>query len=341
LLASHVNIGLSPPTAAFLGACLPAILFYLNVWRSVHEPDERGQVGALLVIFGVVIVFWTTLMLSSTALLVWARDNTTREPNALVRRITDPMPEFAENAPPSYFLNAGPEVARPARATFEVVSKERYKELQEQKQLNVKEGETVHVTQEMLDRVESKAGPDTPRLEAGKQLKLVNPELFGSINPAFVVLFTPLVVGLFGLLRARGREPSTPAKIGLGIFLTAGGAVVMLGATLATEDGASKGSPGWLFGTYALFTLGELCLSPMGLSLVNKMSPANIRAFMMGGWFLASSFGNKLSGIFGEAYQKMDHVSFWGLLIGCNALFALGVFALLPWLNRQMVEKKP
>jgi POT family proton-dependent oligopeptide transporter len=338
-LARHVEIGLNAPTAAFIGACLPAILFYLSIWRRVPDPADRGRVGALLVIFGVVIVFWMTMMLSSTALVVWARDNTHREPNTAVRVVTDAMPEFAENAPPSYFTNAGPEVARPARASFEVVSTERYKELREQKKLNVKEGETVYVTQEMLDKVEAKTGPDTPRLPAGKQLKLVNPELFSSINPGYVVLFTPLVVALFHFLRRRGLEPSTSAKIGVGIFLTAGGAVVMLGATLSTADGASKGSPGWLFGTYALFTLGEVCLSPMGLSLVNKMSPANIRAFMMGGWFLATSFGNKLSGIFGEAYQKMNHVHFWAVLIGCNVLFAVVVFALLPWLERQMVER--
>ncbi len=78
----------------------------------------------------------------------------------------------------------------------------------------------------------------------------------------------------------------------------------------------------------------------MGLSLVNKMSPSHIRAFMMGGWFLSTSFGNKLSGIFGEAYTKMNHLTFWTVLIGGNVAFAAIVFVLLPWLNRLMAAKK-
>jgi POT family proton-dependent oligopeptide transporter len=339
-LAEYYPIGLKPPTAAFLGACLPAIAFYLNIWRKVPDPADRGRVGALLIIFGVVIVFWMTFSLGSTALVPWTRDNTRREPNAAVRVVTDLMPEFAENAPPDYFNNAGPGVPRPARGTFEVISKERYKELQQKQELNVKEGEKVYVTDEMLKRIYTGAGPQTPELPEGKHLKVVNPELFNSINAGYVVLFTPLIVAFWAFLRHRGREPSTAAKIGLGLLLTAGFPAVMLGATLSTGDGAVKGSPGWLFGTYAVVTLGELCLSPMGLSLVNKMAPVDLRAFMMGGWFLANSFGNKLSGIFGEAYQKMDHIVFWSVLIACNVVCAGFVFALLPWLNRQMVERK-
>ena len=78
-------------------------------------------------------------------------------------------------------------------------------------------------------------------------------------------------------------------------------------------------------------------------SLVNKMAPANLRAFMMGGWFLATSFGNKISGIFGEVYENgklfgvyIDHKNFWIVLIIANLAGGLLIFALLPWLNRQM-----
>jgi POT family proton-dependent oligopeptide transporter len=339
-LALYFPIGLNAPTAAFVGACLPAIAFYLRIWRSLPDPFERGRVAALLVIYAVSIVFWMTFQLSATALTVWTRDDTTREPNAVVRLITDPLEEFAENAPPSYFFNAGPETARPVRDTFEVVSDKKYKELQEQKKVNVKKGEKVYVTQETFDKVYKGATSQTPTLPAGEQLKLVNPELFNSINGGFVILFTPLVVAVFHWLRNLGHEPGTPAKIGLGVLFMGAGTAVMLGATLATHDGASKGSSWWLVGTYAVMTVGELCLSPMGLSLANRMSPPSIRAFMMGGWFLATAFGNKLSGVFGEAYQKMDHVTFWIVLIACNFVIGGFVFALLPWLNRQMDEKR-
>ncbi|MBY0521748.1 MAG: peptide MFS transporter [Gemmataceae bacterium] len=329
-----------PPTAAFLGACIPVIIFYLNIWRKVPDAGDRGRVAALLVIFAVVIVFWMTFHLNSTALNVWTRDDTNRETNAAVRVITEHFDEFAENAPPDYFKNAGPDVARPDRNTFEVVSPERYKELEKAHELRVADGQKVYVTQKMFDAIYANATPATPILEPGKHLKLVNTELFQSINAAYVILFTPLVVGFWHFLRGRGMEPSTPAKLGLGLLLTGGGPLFMLGATIVSNDGSVKAGASWLFATYAMVTFGELCLSPMGLSLVNKMAPAHIRAFMMGGWFLSTSFGNKLSGIFGEVYTKWNHVTFWIVLIACEVLFAGIIFALLPWLNRQMATKK-
>ena len=105
-------------------------------------------------------------------------------------------------------------------------------------------------------------------------------------------------------------------------------------------DGAVKASSAWLFGTYAMATLGELCLSPMGLSLVNKTSPANLRAFLMGGWFLSTSIGGGLSGFFGQLYPTADHYVFWPVLAGLLAFFACLIFLILPWLNRHMTEQQ-
>jgi POT family proton-dependent oligopeptide transporter len=333
-----IDIGLNPPTAAFIGACIPVIIFYLNIMRKIGDPHDRGRVAALLVIFGVVIVFWMTFMLSSTALTAWIRDDTDRVPSAAVRFIEDRLPDVSENAPASYYFNADPEVPRPSRDTFEVVSKEEYNKLKDAKKLGVKEGEKIYVTQDIMDKVYANTTSATPLLEPGKHLKLVNPELFLSINGGYIIILTPLVVAFWHWLRLRGKEPSTSAKIGWGLILTAGSALIMLLATLACHDGETKASAWWMFGTYLVITLGELCLSPMGLSLVNKMAPANIRAFMMGGWFLATSLGNKLSGIFGEIYFKMDHRLFWIVLIGCNLAFGAIIFTLLPWLNRQMAS---
>jgi POT family proton-dependent oligopeptide transporter len=285
---NDLGIKISQTNAAFLGACLPVIVFYILIWRGVPDREDRGRVGALLTIFGVVIVFWTVFGLNTTALTEWTRDNTDRVPGPLVASVTDHLEGFAEDASPAYFKNASHE---------------------------------------------------TPMPEPGKPLKLINPEVYQSINAAYVVLFTPLVVGFWHFLRLRGWEPSTAGKIGVGLLLTAGGPLIMWWATAATHDGAVKGSSAWLFGTYAMVTLGELCLSPMGLSLVNKTSPANLRAFMMGGWFLSTSIGNKLSGFFGELYQTTDHYIFWPALAGAAAFFALVIFLLLPWLNRQMTER--
>jgi POT family proton-dependent oligopeptide transporter len=330
------------PTAAFLVACVPVIIFYIRIWRKVPDQADRNRVGALLVIFAVVILFWAVFHLNGTALTAWTRDNTDRVPGKLVEKVTALMPEFAEDAPAKYYHNADKETPRPAQSTFKVVSEKEYKALEDAKKLNVQDGEPLVVTQKMLDEIEKKADSSTPQLEPNKHLKLVNTELYQSINPFFVVLFTPLVVGFFHWLRSRGMEPSTSAKIGLGLLLTAGGPLVMWAATVHSNDGETKASVAWLFGVYAVVTFGELCLSPMGLSLVNKMSPANIRAFMMGGWFLSTSFGNKLSGIFGEVYTEptTNHFIFWPVLACSLAGSAAIIFVLLPWLNRQMGDQK-
>ncbi len=110
-------------------------------------------------------------------------------------------------------------------------------------------------------------------------------------------------------------------------------------ATRVANDGEFKVSAWWLFATYLLVAWGELCLSPMGLSLVNKMAPSHLRAFMMGGWFVSTGIGYKLSGIFGETYQKVDHYAFWDVLVIANLAFAVLIFLLVPWLNRQMADE--
>lgn len=340
----HFDFPFNAATFAFLVACLPVMVFYARIWSKVPDPQDRGRVAALLVIFLVVIVFWMIFHLNTTALTAFARDNTDRVPNALVRLITDTAEDFAENAPPNYFINAGPEVPRPHRDTLVVVSEEEYKRLEAAKKLSVVEGKPVFVTKELFEMIYRNTNEQTPILPVNQHLKLVNTELFASINPAWVVLLTPLVVGFFSFLRLRGLEPSTSAKIGFGLLLTACGPVVMYFAEVASGykglgDPATKISPLWLIGTYFVVTLGELCLSPMGLSLVSKMSPANIRSFMMGGWFLSTAFGNKLSGVFGEVYTEWDHRTFWLILAFSGGVCGAIIFLLLPWLNRQMATE--
>ncbi len=134
----------------------------------------------------------------------------------------------------------------------------------------------------------------------GQSLSLISTELFQSLNPFFVVLLTPLVVAVFSWLATRGMEPSTPTKIALGLFITGLSTLVMLLAVYSSDNGANKVSPMWLVVTYAVITVGELCLSPMGLSLVSKLSPPRLTALMMGGWFLSTSIGNKMAGVLGH-----------------------------------------
>ena len=102
---------------------------------------------------------------------------------------------------------------------------------------------------------------------------------------------------MWSFLRKRGKEPTTASKIVLGLFLTALSCLVMVEAVYFGKNGTIKASALWLVAAYGSVTLGELCLSPMGLSIPSKLSPKRITNLMMGGFFLANSVGNKLSGI--------------------------------------------
>ena len=333
-------VKLKAPMSAFVLACIPVIWFFVRRWRRLEDPTERGKVGALLTVFGVVVVFWMVFHQNSTALTEWANHNTDRRPSGIVETVTDAAPAFAEQAPPEYFYNAGPEVARPADSMYRIVSDEEYAELEKAKKLAVEAGQPTPVTQAIYAKVIAGTNATTPRLPHGDQLDLVNPELFASINAGFVIIFAPLLVLLWGFLGKRGKEPSTPAKVAIGLFLTGLSAVVMIGAVQDAGSPEGKVTALWLFGTYAVVTLGELCLSPIGLSLVSKHAPKHIAGFMMGGWFLSTSIGNKMSGFFGELYHTMDHTTFFILNAVCTFIAAAGVVMLLPYLRRHLTAPR-
>jgi POT family proton-dependent oligopeptide transporter len=329
---------LGPATTALVFACLPVAFFYIRIWRGLADPTERGRVGALLAVFGVVIVFWMVFHQNSTALTEWAKSNTDRQPPEVLNPLIDLAPEFAEKAPPEYFYNADGATPRPADSSFRIVSDAEYKQLETDKQLSVADGKPTAVTAEIHGKVFAGAVAGTPRLADGVQLKLVNTELFQSINPFFVMLFAPLMAAFWSFLIRRGKEPSTPAKIGFGLLLTGASALVMVGAVAAADTPEGKVSALWLFGTYGVITVGELCLSPIGLSMVSKFSPRKITAFMMGGWFLSTAIGNKLSGVFGEIYHTWDHTNFFLMNAICAALAGVAIFVMLPWLRRNLSE---
>lgn len=137
----------------------------------------------------------------------------------------------------------------------------------------------------------------TPTLPPGKYVRLINAEMLtGLLNPLFVVLMTPVVVAFFTRLAMRGRAVTTARKIFIGMLITTASLLIIaLGASLG-QDGAAKTGMIWMVVYYLVITCGELCLSPMGLSLVTKLSPKRLVGLMMGGWFLSTSIGNKLSG---------------------------------------------
>ena len=288
---------------------MPVVVFFVRIWRKLKNRVERGKTGALLAIMGVVVVFWMVFHQNSTALVDWASRNTDREPNSLIQPVIELAPDFAEAAPPEYFYNAGPAVARPADTMLAVVDEAEYKRLEDAKQLSVERGKPTRVTPAIREKMFAGTDASTKRLPDGEQLLLVNTELFASINGGFIMLLAPLMVVLWTFLSRRRKEPSTPAKIALGLLLTGLSAVVMIGAVAAAGTPEGKVSALWLFGTYFVITIGELCLSPMGLSLVSKHAPKHLAGFLMGGWFLSTSIGNKLSGVLGEASEPKPGAS--------------------------------
>ena len=180
--------------------------------------------------------------------------------------------------------------------------------------------------------------PASERPAPGEKTILLSTEMFQSVNPFFIVLFTPLIVGFFGWLRRRNQEPSTPAKIAWGMVITAISTLPMIAAVLLTGGGAVKASASWLISTYAIITVGELFLSPMGLALVSKLAPQRVAAMMMGGWFLATAIGNKMAGVLASFWEAIPLV--WIFVInGVSALAAaLVIAALVPSIRRVMRE---
>lgn len=170
------------------------------------------------------------------------------------------------------------------------------------------------------------------------------PQIFQQFNPFFVVALTPVSLAIFGALARRGKEPSAPRKIGIGMVIAAAGFLVLaLGsvglatpAELAGRGGVSDVlvSPNWLIGTYLVLTFAELLLSPMGISFVSKVAPPKYKGAMMGGWFAATAVGNYLVSIIGYLWGDMELWMVWGILICCCLLSAAFIFSVLKRLER-------
>jgi dipeptide/tripeptide permease len=191
---------------------------------------------------------------------------------------------------------------------------------------------------ELYEGYEDKFGHPPETLPPGKYLEVVNPELYQSLNAAFVVLFTPLVVGFFAWLSRREKNVSTARKLFYGLLLTTGSMILMALAGLMTDGGTLKVSGLWLVGFYSTITVGELLLSPMGLSLVTKLTPKRLVGLAMGGWFMATAFGNNLSGFFGGIQGLLSPVSFFLVLAGLAGTAALFIRALLPRLDATLED---
>ena len=163
-----------------------------------------------------------------------------------------------------------------------------------------------------------------------------------AINPFWVVTLTFPLIFFWRWLNSMGLEPSTPTKMAIGMVMTGCAFLVMYAAALIGEASAPDSSPyeyrlspAWLIGAYAVLTLGELMLSPMGLALVAKVAPPRHLGIMMGGWFIATAIGNKLT-VIGVLWTEWLHSSFWILLSGLAFAMAIVLLLLLRPLKKAM-----
>ena len=313
-LAYGYNAGFA---VAALGMVISLLIFYIfkkhykdSDYRAKEKQDvvkdlvltkeqEKERITALIIVFFIVIFFWMAFHQSGSALSLFARDYT----HQVVDRVTALFFDvIGLHAILAVLLGSAAAITARGfskRLTFGL--------------LFVAIGIAVIIY----------------KLNTLDHSTEIAPEQFQSFNPMFIVLLTPLVVGWFRYLNKKGKEPSSPAKIGIGMLITALAFLIMvfaaegLAPVYTLEGGRSllTVSPYWLMTTYFIVTIAELHLSPMGLSFVSKVAPPKMKGLMMGGWFGATATGNYLSGFIGRYYQNWELWQFFLLLV-ITSLFA-------------------
>jgi POT family proton-dependent oligopeptide transporter len=160
---------------------------------------------------------------------------------------------------------------------------------------------------------------------------------FQSVEPLFVILFSPVFAWLWVKLASRGNEPSSPAKFALGLFFLTLSFLLVVPAARAFESSGGRVSPMWLIGLYFLQMVGELCLSPVGLSMVTKLAPAHLVGLMMGVWFFATAMGNYVAGWVAGFLQDRDFSEVF-VAATINLAVATAILALLIKPIRKMMR---
>lgn len=308
------NIFGSDSTDAFIFGALPVALFYVSVLVRSNKEDRR-PISALLAVFAVAIVFWAIFKQNGTALTIWAENYTNRN---IAESLTAPAKTLGVVQELTYAKDSVP------------LTDEQFRIARDANDKPVK-------TFDYPVYFKNIPKENLPEEEA--TVNLISTELFQSVNPFWVVLLTPLIVAFFAFLKSKNKEPSTPWKIFYGFFITALSTLVMVGATFACHNGLEKSSMMWLITGYGVITIGELCLSPMALSLVSKLSPPRLTALMMGGWFLSTSIGNKMSGVLASMWDGYEHkANFFAVNFVLALLTALIILFMIKWLNKIVKE---
>lgn len=173
----------------------------------------------------------------------------------------------------------------------------------------------------------------------------ITAELFQSLNPFFVVFLTPVVMAVFARQRARGKEPSTPKKIAIGMGIAATGFIIMAVGSfvsnlplhqdiVAAGTSPVKVTPLLLMATYLVLTIAELYISPLGISFVSKVAPPKYQGIMQGGWLGATAIGNQLLFIGAVLYESIPIWMTWTVFVVACCISMCTMLFMLKWLER-------
>jgi len=168
------------------------------------------------------------------------------------------------------------------------------------------------------------------------------PQLFQHFNPFFIVVLTPVSVGLFNWLSKRNKEPSAPRKIAYGMLVAAVAYILMSVASIGLLSPMDRGdvvdysrvTPYWLISTYLTLTIAELFISPMGISFVSKVAPPKYKGMMQGCWFAATAVGNFLIQIGSHFWSRVPLWSLWLIFVVCCLISAVFMFSIMKKLEK-------
>lgn len=270
--------------------------------------QTRSRITALLLVFAVVIFFWMAFHQNGSTMTFFARDYTTSEATGLTRMGFD-------------IFN----LVLVLVGVYSIVGF-----FQSEKQRGKAVSALVFVAAAAALFFRWRTTPDPVH---------ILPQEFQQFNPFYVVALTPISVAIFSALARKGKEPSAPRKIGLGMIIAAGGFLILTLGSVGLMSpaevkaaGASDAfvSQNWLISTYLVLTFAELLLSPMGISFVSKVAPPKYKGMMMGCWFAATAVGNYATSLIGYLWGSgMALWMVWSVLIVLCLLSALFIFAIM------------
>lgn len=273
--------------------------------KEENPSDTKDRIVALSLVFAVVIFFWMAFHQNGLTLTYFARDYTAQRSFGIESMMFDVVNLFAVIV----IIYAAFALASAKSSRGKVIS--------------------------ILFIVAAVAFLGYQYMNVSEEGIEVLAPIFQQFNPCFVVALTPVSMAIFAALARKGKEPSAPRKIGLGMLVAGLGFVIMMVASIGlTYGGGQRVSPNWLVSTYLVLTFAELLLSPMGISFVSKVAPVKYKGLMMGCWFGATAIGNFLVQIPAWLWGNIPLYAVWGVLVALCLVSFLFIFSVMKRLEK-------